>query len=181
MDNSALKILFLTNSFFHHENIPGMKIFLTWKYFWHSHISDMKTFLTWKYSWHENIPDMKIILTLSYFHHENIGWWQRKAVERMTLIPDKDKREQSWRCVANPRFCNQGIEHQKTFSQPSGHLYVIIRISVFVISNKATWSFCNQGIERQKTFSQPSGQLYAFFRSPIRPLETSWRMCICHI
>ena len=161
---------------------------------------------------------MKIILTLSYFHHENIRRWQRKAVERMTLIPDKDKREQSWRWVANPRFCNQGIEHQKTFSQPSGHLYVIIRISVFVISNKATWSFCNQGIERQKTFSQPSGHLYviirisvfvisnkatwsfcnqgierqktflqpsghlyAFFRSPIRPLETSWRMCICHI
>ena len=156
MDNSALKILFLTNSYFHHENISSMEIFLTLSYFRH-----------------ENIPDLKIIPILSYFRHENIGWWQRKAVERMTLIPDKDKREQSWRWVANPRFCNQGIEHQKTFSQPSGHLYVIIRISVFVISNKATSSFCNQGIERQKTFSQPSGHLYAFFRSPIRPLETS--------
>ena len=99
MDNSALKILFLTNSYFHHENISSMEIFLT----------------------------------LSYFRHENIGWWQRKAVERMTLIPDKDKREQSWRWVANPRFCNQGIEHQKTFSQPSGHHYAI-----FSISDKAT-------------------------------------------
>ena len=72
---------------------------------------------------------MKIFLTGKYFCHENIGGWQRKAVERMTLIPDKDKREQSWRWVANPGFCNQGIEHQKTFSQPSGHLYAIFSIS----------------------------------------------------
>ena len=76
---------------------------------------------------------MEIFLTLSDIRHENIGGWQRKAVERMTLIPDKDKREQSWRWVANPRFCKQGIERQKTFSRPSGHLYAI-----FSISNEAT-------------------------------------------
>ena len=36
----------------------------------------------------------------------------------MTLISDKDKREQSWRWLANPRFCTQHkIEHQITFSQ----------------------------------------------------------------
>ena len=147
----------------------------------------MKIFLTWKYFWHENIPDIKIILTLSYFRHENIGWWQRKAVERMTLIPDKDKREQSWRWVANPRFCNQGIEHQKTFSQPSGQLYVIIRISVFVISNKATLNKLmdvtsdtgkTKELSARKHFHSRQVTFMRFFRSPMRPLETSWRMCI---
>ena len=51
----------------------------------------------------------------------DFGSCRRKAVERsarMTLISDKDKREQSWRWLANPRFCTQHkIEHQITFSQ----------------------------------------------------------------
>ena len=141
----------------------------------------MKIFLTWKYSWHEISSDTLIFPPWKYC------WWQRKAVERMTLIPDKDKREQSWRWVANPRFCNQGIEHQKTFSQPSGHLYVIIRISVFVISNKATLNkqmdvtsdtWKTKELSARKHFHSRQVTVMRFFRSPMRPLETSWRMCI---